>query len=393
MAQKRSNNWVQDYFFLIIPKPLEDELLSSWLTRMAFEHQRTLTTFLSLFIKQDGSSLSRKDIDFLYEEKLFDSLFVKSNLSKKEILKMSLRSEEGYLYSCNNCLYPPNQIRKLVDKRTHHGLMYCPKCLAEDEIPYFRKKWRYTFYNACPKHKIFLTDRCWACYERINFSKIKHTKSLAFCNKCEKDLRTSIIPPIQSNYNYGLRAIKWFEKGFDRGYFFINKQKVHSLFVFDSFTRFTFLLDRKDNLILENFPLITEYKSLCKKLENYSSKKASMIYKDFFLTAMVYFLFQDYPKKFISFAKENHLTYRDFSHGFMDSSFWYRQLIDELIPRENKIGREISESEVIGAIKYLKSQGKSVNQLNVAEVIGCHFTIHKGFIEIYHGLKNKITYL
>ena len=160
MAQKRSNNWVQDYFFLIIPKPLEDELLSSWLTRMAFEHQRTLTTFLSLFVKQDGSSLSRKDIDFLYEEKLFDSIFVKSNLSKKKILKMSLRSEEGYLYSCNNCLYPPNQIRKLVDKRTHNGLMYCPKCLAEDEIPYFRKKWTYSKYRIC-------CSKFWSTWNRL----------------------------------------------------------------------------------------------------------------------------------------------------------------------------------------------------------------------------------
>ena len=42
---------------------------------------------------------------------------------------------------------------------------------------------------------------------------------------------------------YGLKAVKWFEKGLDRGLFTINNQKVHSVFVFDSFKRFVYLLD------------------------------------------------------------------------------------------------------------------------------------------------------
>ena len=114
-----------------------------------------------------------------------------------------------------------------------------------------------------------------------------------------------------------------------------------------------------------------------------------MIYKDFFLTAMVYYLFEDFPKNFINFIKDNNLTNRDFIHGFKNISFWYKQLINELIPLENKVGREISESEVEGAINYLKKLNKVVNQKNVAEVIGCHYTIHKGFVKIYNRLKTK----
>lgn len=389
MAKKKRNrsSWVQDYFFLIVPQPLEDELLSSWITRVALEHKRQLSIFLTLFVKKEGSQISRTDIDFLYDEKLYEALVNKSNLTKEDIFKMSLRSEEGYLYSCSvNSLYPPNEIRKLVDKRNHYGLMYCPRCLAEDKIPYFRKKWRYQFYNVCTRHQIFLTDRCWVCYERINFSKIKHNKNLAVCSKCEKDLSTTLFTKIQSNYKYGLKAVKWFEKGLDRGYFIINNQKVHSVFIFDSFKRFVYLLDRKESLILDDFPLINEYKNLCKKLENYNSKKVSMIYKDFFLTAMIYFLFQNYPHNLQKFAKENHITYRDFLHGFKDASFWYKNLIFDLVPMENKRGREIVESEVIGAIKYLRNIGERVNVINVAEIVGCHPSIHRGFIKIYKRL-------
>jgi len=69
-TQKRNRDWVQDYFFLFVPKPQDEELLSSWLTRMAIEHQRNLATFISLFIRHEGSAISRTDLDFLYDERL-----------------------------------------------------------------------------------------------------------------------------------------------------------------------------------------------------------------------------------------------------------------------------------------------------------------------------------
>ena len=47
-------------------------------------------------------------------------------------------------------------------------------------------------------------------------------------------------------------------------------------------------------------------------------------------------------------------------------------MIGKIVPIENKIGREISESEVIGAIKYLESIGERVNVINLAEIVGCH---------------------
>ncbi|RXJ97795.1 hypothetical protein CRU98_12360 [Arcobacter sp. CECT 8986] len=387
---KRNKDWVQDYFFLIVPRPLKDELLSSWLMRMSIEYKRNLSEFISLFIWHEGNAISRTDIDFLYNEKLFNHLTQKSHLLKKEIFSLSLHSEEGHLFLCDeNSLYPPLQIRKLKDKRTHNGLMYCPKCLAEDKISYFRKKWRYNFYNACPKHKVFLTDKCWGCYNKISLSKIKHEKELCFCYNCERDLRETVSLPIESNYEYGLKAIEWFERGLTRGYFVINKKKVKSVFVFESITYLRFLLDRKEKLNFKKFPLIEEYKNICKKLDRYNSKKTLFIKKEFILTSMVYYIFQNYPKILVDFSKDNHLTHRDFIHGFKDISFWYKSMIDELIPMKNKIGREISESEVLGATKYLKNQGKVVNQISVAEIVGCPFSIHKGFVKIYKKLHNK----
>lgn len=383
---KRKRNWIEEYKFHIVPKILPEELLSSWLTRTAFAHGRTLPLFITSYIKNEGSALSRIDLDFRYDEHLFEILADKSRLSPSDILKMSLRNEEGYLFACNDCLYPPKQIRKLRDKRTHFGLMFCPLCLKEDAVPYFRKKWRYLFYNACPKHQVYLADRCGGCFERIRFHKTALSDMIVFCHNCGRDLRKTRPKKVPTKYLYTLQAAEWFEKGLTNGYFLIDNQKVHSLWIFQTFSNLYTLLRSLENLNLSSFPLLKEFHSLRFKLRKYKSKKASPIYENLLLTAMIYHLFQNFPENFQVFISENDLTHRNFVHGFTKVPFWYLQTIDKLIPPQNTVSREISESEVIGAVNYLKQIGEKVTQQSVAAVVGCHFSIHKGFVQIYHRL-------
>lgn len=382
----RQKGWVEEYDFLVIPQPQPDELLSSWLTRTAFAHGYSLTTFISLFLKHDGSALSRTDIDFKEDPILFEKLANKSRFSIEQIAKMSLRSEEGYLFESDHGLYPPKQIRILKDKRTHYGLMFCPKCLAEDTHPYYRKQWRYHFYNACTKHNIFLIDRCGICQERVRITKMKVSETLTLCSKCGRDLKLTSTHSIPDSLAYGIEATIWFEKGLVDGYFTVCGVQIRSLFIFQVHTIFSALLDKGAQLHLEAFPMIDQYKVLCKKEEVYHSKKAAPIYKNFYLNAMVYYLLQNLPDHLKQFAADNHLTHRDFIHGFQNKPFWYHSMIDEAVPMQNKVGREISESEVIGAINYLKSIKEKVTQESVAGIIGCHFTIHKQFVNIYKSI-------
>lgn len=378
----KHKGWVAGYDFLIIPQPQPDELLSSWLTRTAFAHGYPLTTFISLFVKHDGSALSRTDIDFRFDPDLFDVLALKSGIATIRINALSLRSEEGYLFESNNGLYPPKQIRILKDKRTHYGLMFCPKCLAEDTHPYYRKQWRYHFYNACTKHKVFLIDRCGSCHERVRITKMKISDTIALCSKCGRDLRLTSTHRIPDSL-YGIEAIEWFEKGLVNGYFTVCDVQIHSLFIFQVHTIFSALLNKGERLNLAAFPMIDHYIALCKKEGYYHSKKATPIYKNFYLNAMVYYLLQNFPVHLKHFATDNNLTHRDFTHGFKRMPFWYQCMIDKAVPMQNKVGREISESEVIGAINYLHNRGEKVTQESVAWVVGCHFTIHKQFVSLY----------
>ncbi|RLA83357.1 MAG: hypothetical protein DRG78_04660 [Epsilonproteobacteria bacterium] len=212
-------------------------------------------------------------------------------------------------------------------------------------------------------------------------------EEVVFCHNCGNDLRITRVKEVQEYYALGLEVIQWFESGLKNGYFLINKKKVNSVWVFQGMTRLYLKLDLGEDLVLNNFPMTEEYKIICRKLKRYSSKKSSLIYKSFFLNIMVYHLFQDYPNNLVSFAKDNKFTYRTFTHRFMGgSSFWYKNFISGAIPVQNKLGRKITECEVLGAIKYLESIGININQENVANMVGCHYSIHKGFMRIYKKL-------
>ncbi len=49
------------------------------------------------------------------------------------------------------------------NRKRSDGLQYCPRCLAEDRIPYYRLQWRFSWQTVCAKHGCGLLDRCHHC--------------------------------------------------------------------------------------------------------------------------------------------------------------------------------------------------------------------------------------
>ena len=66
--------------------------------------------------------------------------------------------------------------------------MFCPECLDEDKIPYFRKIWRLKEYSICKKHNIELLSRCSQCLTPLTISKSFKEKDFTFCYKCGNKL-------------------------------------------------------------------------------------------------------------------------------------------------------------------------------------------------------------
>jgi hypothetical protein len=186
-------------------KPLSDELLSSWLVRLAHGHGLKVQTFCNLIF---GNKLQvwNRDIDRLAPEWLIAELSSKTGASYQQAFKTTLQSYQGIIY------HRPRQSGSLTwiqSLKLHHrkfegfGLQFCPMCLASDPEPYFRKSWRVAFNTTCPIHQCMLQDRCPHCGHGVAFhrSDMKHAEyitaiSLLECHYCGFDLsQTPLRPP------------------------------------------------------------------------------------------------------------------------------------------------------------------------------------------------------
>ena len=188
------------------PKPLPDELLSSWLVRIAHGHGMKLLTFfrVALGTTQD---LWFRDIDRQVPDWFVRALSEHTGAGVRQIRRASLQDYKGVLYRRYHWsghqywLLPLN----MVDTSYHHpGMQFCPLCLAEDKEPYFRKRWRVAFYTMCTKHQCMVHDRCPSCgapvaFHRRELGKFSQVDAglITQCHACDFDLRESkIVAPV-----------------------------------------------------------------------------------------------------------------------------------------------------------------------------------------------------
>ena len=188
-------------------KPLPDELLSSWLVRLAHSHGLKVQTFCNLIF---GSRLQvwNRDIDRHAPEWLITELSVRTGTTTKQVMETTLQSYQGIMYYRHRASGTLSWIQSL---KLHHrkfegfGLQFCPKCLAKDPEPYFRKSWRVAFNTICTIHNCMLHDRCPNCGQGVAFHRndMRHAKyiatiSLKECHDCGFDLSKS--PSMRVNY-------------------------------------------------------------------------------------------------------------------------------------------------------------------------------------------------
>lgn len=188
-------------------KPLPDELLSSWLVRLAHSHGLKVQTFCNLLF---GSRLQvwNRDIDRLAPEWLIRELSDHTGATIEQVMATTLQSYQGVVYHRHRASGTLAWIQSL---KLHHrkfagfGLQFCPRCLATDHEPYFRKSWRVAFNTICTIHNCMLHDRCPDCGQGVAFHRndMRHaqyvtTISLKECHCCGFDLSKS--PSIRVNY-------------------------------------------------------------------------------------------------------------------------------------------------------------------------------------------------
>lgn len=187
-------------------KPLPDELLSSWTVRLAGAHGLKVQTF-SRLLAGSGYHLWNRDIDRTAPTWLLDALCANTATPADIGNDTTLKAYEGEIYRTFHESYVlpwilPLKIVRFT--RTGYGLQFCPRCLAEDSEPYFRKRWRVAFYTWCSAHDVMLHDRCPNCGAPVIFQRRELGRpnefdpgSITQCYACNFDLReASTATPI-----------------------------------------------------------------------------------------------------------------------------------------------------------------------------------------------------
>ncbi|CAN8139510.1 TniQ family protein [uncultured Thiomicrorhabdus sp.] len=184
------------------PHPDQDELLSSWLVRIAHANGEKVQSFCN---HEFGSKhqIWNRDIDRLAPEWLLTKLSEKTATPIERVRQTTLKRYEGVLFdhsSLSGIEKWINPLRIYHRTRKSHGLQFCPECLKEDKESYFRTHWRIAFYTFCPKHNVMMHDRCPCCGEPVVFQRIElgkgneetaQDKPLSICFHCGFDLADS----------------------------------------------------------------------------------------------------------------------------------------------------------------------------------------------------------
>lgn len=151
--------------------PLPDELLSSWLVRLAMAHGIKLHSFcVEIFGRK--TQIWNRDIDKSADERLLKILSERTGIPFPRIVQTTLAAYAGKIYEKHN---PKGNTVWIMPLRIYHrqrlrcGLQFCPYCLLEDAEPYFRREWRLSWISVCEKHGIRLLDICPDCQKPIVF--------------------------------------------------------------------------------------------------------------------------------------------------------------------------------------------------------------------------------
>lgn len=159
--------------------PQDDELLSSWLHRLALANglaPRHLGDVLGC-----GAGMWSARLDCALPDGTLNVLNQQTGVARERIAMMTLGAN-----SQTRLLLP---LRHLASRKAATWLQFCPQCLAADQAPYFRRSWRWATRISCWEHGCGLRDRCPGCGDAIAAFAQRDLIAQHFCKQCGDDLR------------------------------------------------------------------------------------------------------------------------------------------------------------------------------------------------------------
>jgi hypothetical protein len=186
-------------------KPNEDELLSSWMVRLAIAHGVNPDTLYSSLVPSRHQFPNY--VDEIDDNLIFFVLEKVTGVARDRIEATTLTPRRNNLtkyHSAGNRTPQAMPYQWIMPVSSRHlpyqvfGLQYCPICLSEDKAAYFRRMWRFAFVTLCIEHRVLLLDRCARCSLPIDYrrnatvARQKRRRSIftmTNCYSCGYDIR------------------------------------------------------------------------------------------------------------------------------------------------------------------------------------------------------------
>lgn len=180
------------------PKPLDDELLSSWLARTAVAHGMRPDTFMAAV--WPNQKHQARDVDHVGSVAVTDAMAAGTLTNPERARATTLGAFTGQLFES----HAPTEGRKGGTKWVTRSEIaggvwhrpaqqFCPACLAEGTA-YLRRCWRLALTAVCPRHGVILADRCGDCGAPVVVIRADDPRT---CHCCGADLaqtRCAVAP-------------------------------------------------------------------------------------------------------------------------------------------------------------------------------------------------------
>jgi hypothetical protein len=167
-------------------RPEADELLSSWLRRVALANAPALHTFCNTYWR--GVQLWNRDLDCSAPSVVWQNLAQGTGTAIQAARNTTMQGFEGVLVEkirvtgSTDLILAAGIYHRI---RRNHGQQWCPLCLSADVEPYYRRRWRLAIASTCPRHGIVLADGCHEC----GAPAMPHRGADPYCHHCYADRR------------------------------------------------------------------------------------------------------------------------------------------------------------------------------------------------------------
>lgn len=356
------------------PQILPDELLSSWLMRIASGNGLKLHSFTHRAFP--NVSIWNRDIDKTVSDNVLSILSKRSGRPFKEVFQTTLKSYEGYLAetvidSKTKWILPLG-----IYHRTHKrkGLCFCPLCLAEDNIPYFRRLWRLGFSVVCTKHSVWMLDACPNCNMPIAFHRndFEHKynpteKGMNICYNCEFDLRSSNIT--KETDSLFLEFLINIEKALVEGYIILDNKPIYSHLYFNVlFQMLKLITINKHGLKLRTL-LEKRLKSIPEILLNQQIRFVDDLpmQERRYSLRIISYLFKNWPNNFIKLCNEAQLSKSRLDKDISDIPYWFSNV---LYKKLDESFYSPSNQEIKAAHYHLKKTNKTISRKALLDIMG-----------------------